>query len=38
MEKYGKNTWIECGRHVAESNKELQTRRRNVLGRPRRKT
>jgi hypothetical protein len=38
MEKYGRNTWIESIRHVAESNKELQTHRRNTVGRPRRKT
>jgi urease beta subunit len=38
MEKYGRNIRIESIRHVAESNKELQTHRRNTVGRPRRKT
>jgi hypothetical protein len=38
MEKYRRNIWIESIRHVAESNKELQTHRRNIVGRPRRKT
>jgi hypothetical protein len=38
MEKYRRNMWIECIRHVAESNYVLQKHRRNTIGRPRRKT
>jgi hypothetical protein len=38
MEKYRRKMWVAGMRGVADSNKELQTHRRNSLGRPRRKT
>jgi hypothetical protein len=38
MQKYRRNMWIECIRHVADSNKEIQTQRRNSVGRPTLKT
>jgi hypothetical protein len=38
MQKSRRNMWIECIMHVADSNKEIQTHRRNSVGRPRLKT